>query len=232
MSDEDEQNQGLREAHTLAENAAAAALDEARAAKIGATRALTEAAMMDLAAQRAGGDEPEQQSLLLDEMDEQYALFAGPVAHVARQVSAARSGPGRPKGSKNKATEKFRDTLMRMGYRHPGLNLAGLANADPLALALEWLGIDCGDKPAALVLVDAMADGRVKRAELAHWMQQASGLILKANAELMPYFESKAPVQVDLKKTQLGLMLIGDLRAAPPADDDGVISLTNVAQPE
>jgi hypothetical protein len=223
----DEQNQGLPEAHTPGEFSGA----EERAAKIGATRAATEAAMADLVAQVTGGDEAEQASLMLDEMDEQFALFKGPVAHVARQLESAKSGPGRPKGSRNKANEKFKDTLMRMGFRHPGLNLAALANASPLPLALEWLGLDCSDREPALVLADAITAGTIKRAELAMYMRAAQDMISKANAELMPYFESKAPVEVNVDRRTLGVMLIGEMSTARGPDDDGTISLTKVAAP-
>lgn len=227
MASEDEENQGLPEAHTPGEFSGAAE----RAAKIGATRAATEAAVADFVAQLGGEDEGEQASLMLDEMDEQFSLFKGPVAHVARQLESAKSGPGRPKGSRNKANEKFKDTLMRMGFRHPGLNLAALANASPLELALEWLCVPTGGQEPVLVVAAAIERGHIKREELAHWMRVATEQIAKANAELMPYFESKAPIDVKVDRRSLGVMLIGDMSTARGPDDDGTISLTSVNAP-
>lgn len=176
MADENSPIQGLSGAHTPPENSE-------RAAKIGTTRAATEAAMADLAAELAPAAEPEQQSLLLDDLDD-LCLFKGPVRHVAETLESHRRGRGRPAGSQNKASKDFADTLMRMGYRHPGLNLAALANASPAQLA----------------------------AELGCTAKEAADMILKANAELMPYFESKAPVKVQVDKNLRGVMLIGDMR--------------------
>lgn len=231
MADENDRNSGLQEAHTPAENSGAAARsgggsDEAaaiepdpeRVAKVGATRAMTEAAMKDLGEQLAGGgDEAEQPSLLLDEADEQLALFAGPVRHVAETINAARAGRGRPKGSKNKANAEFRDTLMRMGYRHPGLNLAALANADPVDLARE-LSIEERDKNGVLWRVGCTP-------------KEAMDLILKANAELLPYFESKAPTKNELAvDAPMGVMVIGEMNIEVTRDEK-TIDLTRFDVP-
>lgn len=174
--------------------------DPARAAKVGATAAMVEAAMKDLAAGAVRPAEPEQAPLMLDEMDEQLALFSGPVRHVAEAIAGAR-GRGRPKGATNK--NAFRDVLMRMGYRHPGLNLAALANADPAELAREL----------STEKLDAM------------------NLILKANAELMPYFEGKAAQQLDVNVKALHVMVYEEVAGAV-RDDDGVLDLTSFPNPE
>lgn len=223
MADENRRNQGLSEAHPPAENSAGPAaagleVDADRAAKVGSTRATTEAAMAGLPQQLAGDqEEAEQPSLMLDEMDEQLALFSGPVRHVAETIAAQRKGPGRPKGSQNKASARFAETLQRMGYRHPGLNLAALANADPKQLAAE-LSVHERDKDGALWVTGCS-------------LKEAMDLILKANAELMPYFESKAPTQVAVNKQVMGVMVIGEMPQAK-ADDKGVMDLTRVDAPE
>lgn len=233
---EDQQNKGLPEAHTPAENSGAAAIDPdpARAAKVGSTKATVETAMAGLAQQLLqDADEPGQPSLMLDEIDEQQSLFAGPVRHVAETIASARNGRGRPKGSQNKANAEFRDTLMRMGYRHPGLNLAALANADPAALALEMgalppppTGTSAHDWLASLVLANGM-----KRETAIGLLDAAQGLILKANAELMPYFEAKRPQQINVESRTLGVMMIGEMKTERP-DDGAVMDLTRTDKPE
>lgn len=179
---------------------AAVEADPARAAKVGSTRATVEAAIGDLAAQLARPAEAEQPSLMLDEMDEQMALFAGPVRHVADRIAGAR-GRGRPRGSTNR--NAFRDVALRMGYRHPGLNLLAIANADPETLAREL----ATDKAGAM------------------------SLIMRANAELMPYFEGKAAQKVEVEAKSLGVMLIGEINAERQAEDV-FLNLTSVAKPE
>jgi hypothetical protein len=189
---------GLSGAHTPPDPAIEP--DPDRAAKIGSTRATVEAAMADLVAGGGRASEPEQAELMLDEMDETAALFSGPVRHVADMVKAAR-GRGRPKGSPNR--NGFRDVLLRMGYRHPGLNLAAIANADPEQLARELL----------CERTDAM------------------GYIIKANAELLPYFESRRPQQIELDERVRGIMIIGQMPGGEGGRDDSVIDLTDV-QPD
>lgn len=227
---EDERNQGLLGAHTPPENSGAAAVevDPERAAKVGATRAIVQGAMADLAQQMAQpADEAEQRSLMLDEIDEQQSLFAGPVRHVADTISAARNGRGRPKGSQNKASREFADTLMRMGYRHPGLNLAALANADPVRLALEIAGQEVSEDPSAQLLKLAK-EGKLDG--VAALVTKAHELVLKANAELMPYFESKRPQELKVDKRVMGVMVIGDMQVER-TDDGGVMSLTRNETP-
>lgn len=235
MANETVQNQGLPVAHPPAENSAGAPQpDPERAAKVGPAAAIAEAAMADLAKQLAvqAPDEAEQQSLMLDEIDEQQSLFAGPVRHVAETISAARNGRGRPKGSQNKASRQFAETLMRMGYRHPGLNLAALANADPLALAVELAGFEPVAGLAANEHLQALAQsGLLKRDQIIGLIDTAQGLILKANAELLPYFESKRPQQIEVSKQVMGVMIVGDMKADKP-DDSGILDLTRFEKPE
>ncbi|MCF6368332.1 hypothetical protein [Rhizobium halophilum] len=231
---EDERNQGLPEAHTPPENSGAASIepDPERAAKVGSTRAIVQDAMTDLAQQLMGdADEAEQQSLMLDEMDEQFSLFAGPVRHVAETVSAARNGRGRPKGSQNKANQEFRDMIMKMGFRHPGLNLAALANADPVKLALEMAALPTveGHSPEAH-LAAAVQSGTLKRDQVIGLVTKAQELMLKANVELMPYFESKRPQELKVDRRVLGVMMIGEMQTQRP-DDGAVMDLTKHDKP-
>lgn len=188
--------------------------DPERAAKIGATRATVEAAMGDLVAGIEKPGEPEQATMMLDEMDEQFALFAGPVKHVADTIERAR-GRGRPKGSTNK--NAFRDQLLRMGFRHPGINLAAMANADPHELAKELGGYTI-DKEGRVILLECSP-------------LDAMNMIIKANAELLPYFEGKAAQTLDVNVKALGVMVIGDMKTDRGADES-VIDLTSVPAPE
>lgn len=248
MSSGDGENLGLPGAHTAADfsgaagerpaggdqMAAAVEVDQARAAKVGAVKATVEAAIGDLVGQMAGGDEGEQASLMLDEIDEQQALFKGPVRHVANTIDAARRGRGRPKGSQNKASAEFADTLMRMGYRHPGLNLAAMANADPAALAIE-LGL-LPDVPEGLDAYEwlraLVREGKVSAIAATDLIEKAYGILGRANAELMPYFESKAPTKVNVdKRAVLGVMVIGDM-AAPDLSERKTLDLTKFGAPD
>lgn len=181
-----------------------------REAKIGAGKVLAGDALADLAGLIAGQDEGGGQLSLLDDADEPECLFAGPVRHVADTFAAAKGrGAGRPKGSKNKANQLFRDYLLAKGYRHPGLNLADMANADPKALA----------------------------AELSCKAHEAAQLVMRANAELMPYFESRRPQEVNVSSPSMGVLVIqqGPARqederktiditggVADAGDDDGI----------
>lgn len=234
MTSGDGENLGLPGAHTAAENSGAAAVevDQARAAKVGAVKATVEAAIGDLVGQMAGGDEGEQASLMLDEIDEQQALFKGPVRHVANTIDAARRGRGRPKGSQNKASAEFRDVFMRMGHRHAGLNLGAVANADPAALAIE-LGV----LPEPPEGIDAYAwlrclveKGVLSRGDASALMDKAYSHLVRANAELMPYFESKAPTKVNVDKRLMGVMLIGDM-ASPDRSERKALDLTQFDAP-
>jgi hypothetical protein len=233
---DDRQILGLPVAHTPAENspAAGADLDQERAAKVGAVKAMAEAALGDLVGQMAAReDDAEQASLMLDEADEQLALFRGPVRHVAEQIDRSRKGPGRPKGSKNKASAEFADVLQRMGYRHPGLNLAAMANAEPAALAIE-LGL-LPDVPEGWDAYEwlrvLVRDGKVNEGVAQGLMKDAYAILGRANAELMPYFVSKAPTKLDVDKKQvLGVMVIGDMTGQHQSERS-TIDVTKVDAP-
>lgn len=228
MSGDESAEFGTSEGTHAGENPAAA-VDAGKAAKVGATRATVDAAMADLVAGIGGQAEAEQPSLMLDEIDEQHCLFAGPVRHVAKTLDGAR-GRGRPRGAQNK--NSFRDTLLRMGFKHPGLNLAAMANADPAALAIELGALpEPPDGASAYDWLDAMVrTGSLKRADVATLIAKAHDLIGRANAELMPYFESKRPQEIDVTTRALGVMVIGEMKAET-GNREGVIDLTSVESP-
>lgn len=233
MADQDRQNLGLYEAHSPPENSGAE-VDQARAAKIGSGKAAIEADMADLAAQLVADDEADQPSLMLDEADEQLALFSGPVRHVASAIEEARGrGRGRPKGSQNKANAEFRDVLLRMGFRHPGLNLAAVANADPIALALELTGLDnVGTSPDPRDRLRHMVQaGLLKMDQVIAVISKAQDMQHRANAELLPYFESKRPTELKVDKNVRGVMFVGDFDMRR-ADDEGMIDVTKAPKPE
>jgi hypothetical protein len=230
MSGDEGENLGHPVAHTPGEIAE----NSERAAKIGATRATTEAAMAGLAQAIAPDAEPEQQSLLLDEIDDQQCLFRGPVKHVASTLEAANRARGRPKGSQNKASREFAQTLMRMGFKHPGLNLAALANADPVGLALELACLPIVEGATADEhMAAAIATGALKRDDVITLMDKAHGMISKANVELLPYFESKKPQPKDDGSVErpLGVMYIGQMNVVQ-ADDKRTIDITRFDAPD
>lgn len=181
MADQTDEK-GIAGAHTQGNLPPDLEPDADLAAKIGDAAALGSAVLDDLAGQVQAGDDPAQSTLFEDE----ECLFAGPVKHVADTFEAAK-GRGRPRGSKNKANQQFRDYLLKSGYRHPGLNLADLANARPASLAAEL-----GCKP-----------------------KEALDLIVKANDVLMPYFESKRPTEVQVEARALGVLVIKDGDGGP-----------------
>ncbi|MEO1110107.1 MAG: hypothetical protein AAFX90_19510 [Pseudomonadota bacterium] len=186
---DDSDKQGISEAHTRPDLEPSAD----QVAKIGDQAAVAQVAMDDLANQVQPEDDPAPPDLFEDEP----SLFAGPVKHVAETLDSPK-GRGRRKGSKNKANQLFRDTLLKMGFQHPGINLAALANADPIRLAGEL-----GCKPI-----------------------EAANLVKSANAELMPYFESKRPVEVEVTEQKLHVLQINMGDAGKAAENEGLMSIT------
>ena len=207
---DDDGKKGISEAHTQADPPPNVEPDPDLAAKIGDAAALGQAALNDLAAQIPGGADPEQSSLFEDD----DCLFAGPVKHVADTFQAAK-GRGRPRGSKNKNSQQFRDYVLAKGYRHPGLNLADMANADPDQLAKQLGGYR------------ETSDGKIVYAGCTP--KEAYDMIMKANDLLMPYFESKRPVDVQVTERQLGVLVIESGAGGGPGQvEEGVYSVTGV----
>lgn len=218
MADDELQKMGSSDAHTPAAAGVTVAPD--RAAKIGASRALAEAALGGLA-DRLADDRPDeaQPSLLLADPDDEFCLFRGPVRHVANTRDTAKRARGRPKGSTNRASSDLANYLLSMGYRDPALILADIANADPTELASELSApyrVMAGPNEGALVENSITPDVALK-------------LIKDAAAELLPYFHSKRPQQLDVKQTALGVMVIGEIKSEA---DDRTVDLTVFPAPE
>lgn len=227
MSAEDEQNQGLKEAHTPPE------ISAERAAKVGSAAALTEVAMAGLAQAVAGErEEPDQPSLLLADPDGDHCLFGGPVRHVASIMDTAKRARGRPKGSQNRRSADLANYLLTMGYRDPALNLADLANADPLALAVEMAALPTveGATPQQL-LNAAISAGTLDRLEAAKIAERAFNMVSDANSELLPYFHAKKPQEVHVSKQVMGVMVIGEM-PTERRDDKNTFDLTAVDAPD
>lgn len=190
MADQDGKK-GISEAHTRGDPAASVEPDADQVAKIGDGKALAQSALDDLAGQIGDGADPSQSSLFEDD----ECLFAGPVAHVAEILDSPK-GRGRRKGSKNKANQQLREYLLSLGYRDPALNLADLANADPDKLAKQLGGYR------------ETSDGKVVYAGCTP--KEAMDLVMKANDLLMPYWHSKRPVDVNVTRKELGVLIIKD----------------------
>lgn len=216
MSDENQQNQGLPEAHSRPE------ISAERAAKVGSSAALAETVMADLAQSLADGhEEPEQQSLLLADPDGDHCLFGGPVKHVASIMDTAKRARGRPKGAQNRRSADLANYLLTMGYRDPALNLADLANADPVELAQELSQprrVTHGPKMGEII-EDSMTPA------------DALALIMKANAELLPYFHAKKPQEIHVSKQVMGVMIVGDM-PTERRDEGSMMNLTAVEAPD
>lgn len=200
---EDSENQRIAEAHTRADRQPEPDAgqpeprdlepDPDQAAKIGDQAAVAQTALDDLARQIEPEDEPPPPDLF----DDEQSLFAGPIKHVAETFERAK-GRGRPKGSKNKANQTFRNYLAARGNRHPGLVLADVASADPLELSKEL-----GCKPG-----------------------EALALILSAADKLLPYVESKRPTEEIRTEQQLHYLIIDNTGFSQTGADDDVLSIT------
>lgn len=116
---------------------------------------------------------------------------------------AERRGRGRPPGSRNRQNQKFREQLLALsGGVHPGLVLART-----YAMPVETLAatLEC------------------TRAE-------AYAFQMRAAAELMPYFEGKQPVQVDIRQRSDVVLVMaggnqvdgGTLEAIAEEANDGI----------
>jgi hypothetical protein len=113
---------------------------------------------------------------------------------------------GRPKGSPNKRTALMRDVYLRRGYAHPMLWLGEMISLDVETLR-DRLGFET--------------------------IAEAADFQRKCVADLLPYLESKRPVQVDLGADRTPMLVIGRIEAAKPgapagdgamAIDDDVVS--------
>lgn len=227
MSDENQQNQGLPEAHSRPE------ISAERAAKVGSSAALAETVMADLAQSLADGhEEPEQQSLLLADPDGDHCLFGGPVKHVASIMDTAKRARGRPKGAQNRRSADLANYLLTMGYRDPALNLADLANASPVALAVELACLPAVPNATPELLMEAaLKAGLLDRDQVVKIMSKAYDMIEDANSELMPFFHAKKPQEIHVSKQVMGVMIVGDM-PTERRDEGSMMNLTAVEAPD
>lgn len=143
------------------------------------------------------GDDTGLQDDLFD-VDEELGSFS--LVEATRNRISTSRGAGRPKGAQNKRNGEMAALLQRMGFNHPMLNLATLANSD-----VQDVREMIGGKNAG---------------------QKALQMILEANKVLLPYFESKLPDRIDVHQTAevRHMMLIGQL----PGGDDVQTGSINV----
>lgn len=127
----------------------------------------------------------------------QLGLFGARPVRPGGTVPTRPAGPGRPAGVPNRRTSRIAEYIQALGYRHPALILADLANIDPARLK------EFGLKPA-----------------------EALQLKRQSAADLMPYFESKMPVAVQATDGEgLPLFVIGDMGAG--ATIEGVMGMAD-----
>lgn len=118
-----------------------------------------------------------------------------------RSRLASPRGRGRPLGAGNKRSELMRDTLLKLGFQHPMVVLAGVASASPEEVAAELAGgerewLSCG--------------AETKRALLDQALRHITG----AATALLPYFESRRPAEVHVQEDRRALFLVGQIDAA------------------
>ena len=102
-----------------------------------------------------------------------------------------RAGIGRAKGAGNRRTQAMRDLYLRMGYTHPMLWLGEIISRPVNELARE---LHCD-------AVDALAEQR------------------KAAADLLPYMESRQPLQIhDDRERSPNVLIVGDVRSVVAAE--------------
>lgn len=145
---------------------------------------------------------------------EQIDLALGGLAPDPKSMRAAaieaRKGRGRPRGARNKRTEELRAYLLSR-YRHPLETLAAIQSQDPDILAAE---LGCSEL-------------------------EATGLIIKAAAELGPFVASRLPVEVLMQGQGhmtfvmgAGFQLAGAPGTAPIGDTIDAANWLRIAVPE
>ncbi len=150
-------------------------------------------------------------------LDEGPAPEVLPIGGTRIRMDAARGRGGRPKGAANKRTELMRDYLLRRGYTHPMEALAAIASASVDEVAVEIAG----------------GEDRYERLDQAGRIEvrtRALDQVRRAATDLLPYFESKRPVQVQVNEERLHVFLAGKLDTTQ-VGDGGFLSLTGEANP-
>lgn len=119
------------------------------------------------------------------EAKEQLQRQGLPDGHLDIMREARRSG--RRKGSRNRRTDDLAKYLLQFG-KHPAITLMELQSAPALAL------VELSRKRVKRVT----RSGNVVEVDEEMSIAEAYSLKARAAAELMPYFESKRPVAVDM----------------------------------
>lgn len=118
----------------------------------------------------------------------------------AAVIEAERRGRGRPRGSLNRRTAKFRDQILAL-YPHPAEALAR-AYSTPVEQLAAQLG--CSKLEAAQVGI-------------------------RAAAELLPYIEGKAPIAVDVRRRN-DVVLIMPGAGATEEETAAIVEAVNAAE--
>lgn len=134
--------------------------------------------------------DPEQLELIRDQVPGRDAGTAVAIME--------RKGRGRPKGSINRRTAKFRDQILSL-YPHPALALARAYSTPVEALAAQ---LDCTKAEAFAVQV-------------------------RAAAELLPYIEGKQPVQIEVSQRADVVMVMAGAPGVSAAQLQGVADEIN-----
>ena len=196
---------GRREAHTPADFRQSGGSGGAVGAEAGPTidpRPLADALAAELDA--AEGRQP---GLFEDEAPELPIDL--PIRGTRSRLASPR-GRGRPLGAGNKRSELMRDTLLKLGFQHPMVVLAGVASASPEEVAAELAG---GEQ-------EWRSCGAETRRDL---LDKALKHITGAATALLPYFESKRPAEVHVQEDRRHLFLVGQIETA--AGPGGALSL-------
>lgn len=139
-----------------------------------------------------------------------------PVGGARTRIEGARGRGGRPKGAGNRRTELMRDYLLRRGYTHPMEALAAIASASVDEVALEIAG---GEERYERLDQAARVDVRTR----------ALDQVRRAATDLLPYFESKRPTELQVSEERLHVFVAGKLDTVQAAG--GFLSLTGDANP-
>lgn len=158
------------------------------------TRAGLDAAMA--AAEPACAGEPEQLDLLDGDDDPQDALGLPALTDLQAAMIAARRGPGRPKGARNRRTEATLAYLMAR-HRMPLEGLLAMAEMEVEELAM-----------------------RLKCSPLDAWQEKRLCWIAA-----LPYCHQRQPLAVDVTDRKIVHLTIVDGEVAPAGADEGGMTL-------
>jgi hypothetical protein len=137
------------------------------------------------------------------------ATFDGCLPLDTRIEPPEQRGPGRPKGSKNKTTDQLSKYLLAKGYVHPAEALAQLISKPAVELADE---LSISVKDGTVMPVDALK------------------VQVAAAKELLPYFASKKPQDVQVDVQQRSVFIFGELPKGVEGETIDALSLDDFMQ--